>query len=165
MHSATVGGVAQWLTSEQQQAWRGLLAMTSQLGARLNQQLQADGGLSLSDYDVLVPLSEAADGRLRVYELTERLGWEQSRLSHHLTRMQRRGLVVKEECRTDRRGAVVVLTEEGRRAIERAAPAHVDAVRRLVFAGASPEQVAALTDLTARVLARLAEPPPSGAGS
>src|SRR3954447_2250160 len=114
-----------WLTDDEQRAWRGLLQMTSRLDARLNRDLQQTSGLSLADYDVLVLLTEAPDGRLRVFELVGNLQWEQSRLSHHLTRMQRRGLVAREDCTTDRRGAFIVLTDAGRDAIEKAAPGHV----------------------------------------
>ncbi len=144
-----------WLTAQEQSAWRGLLEMTSQLDARLAQQLQRSSGLSLADYDVLVPLSEAPGGRLRAYEVASRLGWEQSRLSHHVARMQRRGLVAREESASDRRGADVVLTDAGRAAIEGAAPAHAETVRRLVFDGATPEQLEQLEAFTARVLRRL----------
>ena len=144
-----------WLTEDEQRAWRGLLQMTAQLNARMNRQLQNDFGMSLADYDVLVVLSEAPAGRLRVFEITDALAWEQSRVSHHLARMQRRGLIAREECAADARGAFVVLTETGRAAIERAAPAHVETVRDLVFDGLSPDQLAALTAVTSRVLERL----------
>src|SRR3954447_22038111 len=144
-----------WLTDDEQRAWRSLLQMTSRLDARLNRDLQQTSGLSLADYDVLVLLTEAPDGRLRVFELAEDLQWEQSRLSHHLARMQRRGLVAREECTTDRRGAFIVLTDAGRDAIEKAAPGHVDTVRQLVFDGLSEEQVAMLESFVGRVLARL----------
>ena len=149
-----------WLTEDEQQAWRGLLQMTAQLNARMNRQLQNDFGLSLADYDVLVVLSEAPAGRRRVFELTGALAWEQSRVSHHLARMQRRGLIAREECAADARGAFVVLTETGRAAIERAAPAHVETVRELVFDGLGPDQLAALTAITSRVLERLQAPQP-----
>src|SRR3954464_7616186 len=145
----------QWLTDDEQRAWRGLIQMTSRLDARLNRELQQTSGLSLADYDVLVLLTEASDGRLRVFELADDLHWEQSRLSHHVARMQRRGLVAREECTTDRRGAFVVLTDVGREAIEKAAPGHVDTVRQLVFDGLSEEQVAMLETFVSRVLARL----------
>ena len=147
--------MSRWLTGDEQRAWRGLLRMTAQLNVRMNRQLQDDFGISLADYDVLVVLSEAPDGRRRVFELTDALAWEQSRVSHQLARMQRRGLVAREECPTDARGAFAVLTEAGRGAIERAAPAHVEMVRRLVFDGLSSDQLTALTDVTARVLDRL----------
>jgi DNA-binding MarR family transcriptional regulator len=144
-----------WLTEEEQRAWRGLLRMTSQLNARMNRQLQDDYGVSLADYDVLVVLSEAPAGRRRVFELAEALAWEQSRVSHQLARMQRRGLVAREECPTDARGAFAVITEAGRAAIERAAPAHVETVRQLVFDDLSPGQLAVLTAVTEGVLDHL----------
>lgn len=150
--------MTRWLTEDEQRAWRGLLRMTAQLSARMNRELQDRCGLSLADYDVLVVLSEAPEGRLRVFEVTDALAWEQSRVSHQLARMQRRGLVGRQECPTDGRGAFVVLTETGRAAIEQAAPAHVDTVRQLVFDGLGPDGLAALTALTAQVLDRLAAP-------
>ncbi|MEV4297659.1 MarR family winged helix-turn-helix transcriptional regulator [Microbispora rosea] len=144
-----------WLDADEQRAWRAYLRMQGRLTARLNRQLQADSGLSLADYDVLVHLTDREEGRLRPYELQRDLQWEQSRLSHQLTRMQRRGLVRREECVDDGRGAYVVITEEGRRAITAAAPGHVETVRRLFFDGLTREQVAALERLAADVLDRL----------
>ena len=147
--------MSRWLTEDEQRAWRGLVQMTSQLNARMNRQLQEEYGVSLADYEVLVVLSEAADGRCRVFELASALAWEQSRVSHQLARMQRRGLVAREECPTDARGAFAVLTGTGRAAIERAAPAHVETVRQLIFDGITPGELAALITLTERVLDRL----------
>jgi len=148
--------MTRWLTEEEQRAWRGLLRMTAQLNARANRQLQEEYGISLADYEVLVALSEAPEDRLRVFEVADALAWEQSRVSHQLARMQRRGLITREGCATDARGAFAVLTGAGRAAIEQAAPAHVELVRQLVFDDLSPEQVSALTEITTRVLDRLA---------
>jgi DNA-binding MarR family transcriptional regulator len=144
-----------WLDEPQQRAWRGYLRMQSRLSARLNRQLQTDSDLSLADFDVLVALTDQDEERLRVSELARVLQWEKSRLSHHVGRMERRGLVVREECAADGRGAFVVLTPEGRRAIEAAAPPHVDAVRRLVFDNLTPDQVATMDAIAQQVLARL----------
>jgi len=148
--------MSRWLTDEEQRAWRGLLRMTSQLNARMNRQLLQDYGISLTDYEVLVVLSEAPQGRLRVFEIADALAWEQSRVSHQLARMQRRGLIVRQDCSSDARGAFAVLTQAGRAAIERAAPAHVETVRQLVFDGRGRDQLTALTEITSQVLARLA---------
>lgn len=144
-----------WLDVGEQRAWRAYLQMHGQLVARLNRQLQIDSGLSLADYEVLVQLTEAADGRLRPFELQRGLQWEQSRVSHHLTRMQHRGLVSREGCTDDGRGAFVVLTDAGRRAIEAAAPGHVDTVRRLFFDGLTRDQITMLGQLSTQVLDRL----------
>jgi DNA-binding MarR family transcriptional regulator len=147
--------MTRWLTDDELAAWRGLRDMTSRLDARINRELQAQSGLSLPDYAVLVPLSEAEDDRLRAFELADAIGWEQSRLSHHLSRMHKRGLVDRTDCDADRRGAFVVLTEAGRQAIEAAAPAHADFVRALVFDALTPAQVQTLKALSQTVLQRL----------
>jgi DNA-binding MarR family transcriptional regulator len=148
-----------WLDNQEQRAWRGFLAMHARLMPRLNRQLNAESGLSLADFDVLVQLTDRPDCRARVLELADALQWEKSRLSHHLGRMQRRGLVAREECFDDGRGAFIVLTGDGRTAIEDAAPRHVAMVRELVFDQLDPHQVAALGDLTEQVLDRLDRQP------
>ncbi|MCE0764421.1 MarR family transcriptional regulator [Pseudonocardia kujensis] len=147
--------MTRWLDEREQRAWRGYLAMQAQLQARLHRRLQADSGLSYADFDVLVALTDRAGEQVRVLELAEALQWEKSRLSHHLSRMQKRGLVEREECADDARGAFVVLTAEGRRAIEGAAPAHVEAVRELMFDGLDADQVDALAGIAETVLGRI----------
>nr|WP_230203050.1 MarR family transcriptional regulator [Parafrankia discariae] len=147
---------APWLNQREQRAWRHYLLMTSQLTVRMNRQLAAEAGISLADYDVLVRLTDTPEGRLRVTKLARELSWEQSRLSHHVARMQRRGLVAREECADDGRGALVVLTERGRAMIEHAAPAHVAFVRERVFDVLTEAQVDALDAIATSVLTRLA---------
>jgi DNA-binding MarR family transcriptional regulator len=83
------------------------------------------------------------------------LKWEQSRLSHHLSRMQRRGLISREECGADGRGAVIALTSAGRQAIEAAAPGHARTVRSLFFEALTPEQVADLERISDQALERI----------
>jgi DNA-binding MarR family transcriptional regulator len=144
-----------WLDDRQQQVWRAWLQVGSRLPAALNRQLQRDSELSLQDFDVLVQLTDVDEGRVRVSALAAALGWERSRLSHHVTRMERRGLVAREVCDDDGRGAFVVLTPAGRAAIERAAPGHVRTVRSLVFDALAPAEVDALGDVLAAVLDRL----------
>jgi DNA-binding MarR family transcriptional regulator len=150
----------QWLTADEQRAWRAYLRAGTLLKARLNRQLQADSGLSLPEYEVLVQLSEAPDGKLRPFQLGLALDWEQSRLSHMLARMTRRGFVAREGCADDRRGAVVVLTRAGRTVIESAAPGHVAAVRRLIFDQMDSAQAAAFRQVFEAILAALENPPP-----
>lgn len=145
-----------WLDDDQQRVWRGWLAMSSQLPAALHRQLQHDSGLSLQDFDVLVQLTESTEGRVRVSDLAQALGWERSRLSHHVKRMEGRGLVQREECEDDGRGAFVVVTPAGQEATELAAPAHAATVRDLVFTDLTDEDLAILAHLTETVVARLA---------
>jgi len=142
-----------WLTEEQQQIWRGYLAMTSLLQTAMHRQLQQDCELSLADYDVLVALSER--GPQRINELGEVLGWEQSRLSHQLRRMRGRDLVNRHGTGDDRRGATVALTEAGRAALETAAPGHVELVRSVVFDGLSPAQLRTFGAVIELVTSRL----------
>jgi len=142
-----------WLTEEQQQIWRGYLAMTSLLQTAMHRQLQQDCELSLADYDVLVALSER--GPKRINELGEVLGWEQSRLSHQLRRMRGRDLVNRHGTGDDRRGATVALTEAGRAALETAAPGHAELVRSVVFDGLSAAQLRAFGSVVELVTSRL----------
>jgi DNA-binding MarR family transcriptional regulator len=145
-----------WLDETQQRAWRKYMSMQAQLNARLNRQLQADSKLSLSDFEVLVQLTDNPSHKVRMFEVAQALQWEKSRLSHHLVRMQKRGLVAREECPSDARGAFIVLTPEGRTAIEEAAPQHVDTVRRLFFEGMTEEQISTLATMSEAILKRLA---------
>jgi DNA-binding MarR family transcriptional regulator len=144
-----------WLPAEAQQLWRRWLRLNALLPGVLHRELQADAGLSLPDFDVLVQLTDRPDARVRVSDLARGLNWERSRLSHHVTRMERRGLVRREECRDDGRGAWVVLTEQGRAVIEQAAPAHVATVRRLVFDALTPQEAQVMAEVIEKVLARL----------
>jgi DNA-binding MarR family transcriptional regulator len=144
-----------WLSPDEQRAWRAFLLMHRRLSVRLHRQLQADSGLSLADYEVLVSLTDVPEGRRRPRDLQRQLQWEQSRLSHQLTRMQQRGLVGREQCGEDGRGAFITITPAGRAAIEAAAPGHVAAVRRWFFGALDPERVADLEALSTRVLGRL----------
>ncbi len=144
-----------WLTREEQASWRAWLDMQHRLESHLSRTLAAGSDLSMADFGVLVHLTDVPDGRQRAYELGRALQWEKSRVSHHLTRMEKRGLVRRENCPTDARGAFVVVTDEGRRAIEAAAPDHVAEVRRLVFDVLTPAQVTAMREISEAVLARL----------
>jgi DNA-binding MarR family transcriptional regulator len=148
-----------WLSEREQRAWRAFLAMQRQLIGRTARDLQRDTGLSGADYEVLVNLSEAPEGRLRAFELGAATQWEKSRLSHHITRMVERGLVRRESCPTDSRGAFVVLTAAGRKAIEAAAPLHVEHVRRVFIDSLTPEQLDALAEISDAILAKVDEEP------
>jgi DNA-binding MarR family transcriptional regulator len=144
-----------WLSSSDQRTWRLWLHVNASLSAVLHRELQSEAGLSLSDFAVLVQLTDRPEGRVRVTDLARELQWERSRVSHHITRMKRRGLVQREECFDDGRGAWIMLSGEGRAAIEMAAPAHVQTVRRLVFDVLAPAEIDALSTVLDKVLASL----------
>jgi DNA-binding MarR family transcriptional regulator len=132
--------------------------MQMRLDGALARQLAADSSLSYADYKVLVALTGSPDGRMRLFRLAEMLGWEKSRLSHQVGRMVDRGLVTKEKCEADRRGAFVVVTRSGRDEIAAAAPGHVDAVRHLFVERLTPAQLAAIAEAAETVLAAFDEP-------
>jgi DNA-binding MarR family transcriptional regulator len=141
-----------WLSDAEQRAWRGYRQMRQLLDAAISRDLAHDSGLSDSDYDVLSTLTEVDGHRWRLNELAARLMWSKSRLSHHVSRMQQRGLVDREACADDARGAVVCLTPQGLRALRRAAPPHVESVRRHLIDLLSPAQLRALEGIAGRVV-------------
>jgi DNA-binding MarR family transcriptional regulator len=144
-----------WLDEREERAWRALQFMQMRLDGELARQLATDSGLSYPDFTVLVALTDREDGRMRLFELARVLGWEKSRLSHHIARMADRGLVAKERCDTDRRGATVAVTAHGRKEIEAAAPGHAETVRRLFIDRLTPEQLDAVGAAAEIVLAGL----------
>lgn len=146
-----------WLDDQEQRAWRSLMAMQDGLSEFIDRQLRRRCGLSNADYQVLAHLSEAPDGRLRQLDLGGLLRWEKSRLSQHLGRMQQRGLVTRERCPTDQRGAVVVLTARGHELIKAAAPQHVSDVRNALIDHLTAAELKTLTAIGDKVRERLAE--------
>ncbi|MGP4089276.1 MarR family winged helix-turn-helix transcriptional regulator [Streptomyces sp. KR55] len=144
-----------WLSPSEQRAWRAFVGVHQRLPNSLARGLQGDGKLSLSDYVVLVALTDAAEGRRHFQDLATAVEWERSRMSHHLRRMVKRGLVAREECPEDARGVHVVVTPAGRAAIEAAAPQHVATVRRLVIDPLTPEELDTLALLCERILGRM----------
>ncbi|HWL37558.1 MAG TPA: MarR family winged helix-turn-helix transcriptional regulator [Frankiaceae bacterium] len=144
-----------WLDAREERAWRAMQFLQMRLESELARQLAAESGLSYADYVVLVALTDQPEGRLRQFELGRVLGWEKSRLSHHVGRMVERGLVAKERCGSDRRGAYVAVTGHGRAEIAAAAPGHVATVRRLFLDHVTPTQLDVVADVAEKVLAAI----------
>jgi DNA-binding MarR family transcriptional regulator len=158
---APAGG---WLDPGQQRTWLAYIRVQLRLAYEMNRQLLADSGMSLPDYDVLTALSAAGAGRMPITVLAAQIGWERSRVSHHVRRMSARGLVTCGLSAADRRVTEVTLTGRGRQALEEAAPGHVDLVRRLFFGGL-PEGLAeplsqALESVYANIIDQGTLPPP-----
>ncbi|MFD9003005.1 MarR family winged helix-turn-helix transcriptional regulator [Streptomyces sp. NPDC059582] len=149
-----------WLTPEEQHAWRSFVRLQERLRGRLSRQLQTESTVSPADFAVLVELTDAPDGRQRSLDLARALEWEKSRISHHISRMARRGLVVRQECPEDGRGAFVVITDAGRAMIKGAAPRHVEAVRALFLDHVTPAELRTLAQISERVLEKLDEDAP-----
>lgn len=144
-----------WLDETESRAWRGYRRMHALLDLQIARDLNADSTLSDTDYDVLSNLSEAAGHRLRLTDLAALMLWSKSRLSHHVTRMQQRGLVTREDSPTDARAAVVLLTDAGWAAIRAAAPPHLESVRRNFVDLLTRKELTALGDIAEKVVARL----------
>ena len=142
-----------WLDDDEQKAWRSYLLMTRTLETHLERHLQRDFGLSKSDFEILVNLSESASGRMRAFELSRSTQWEKSRLSHHLTRMEKRGLIRKEACES--RYPEIAITEEGLAAIKDCAPAHAARVREFFVDVFGPERMAVLGEVSEEVVAAI----------
>ncbi|WP_408930392.1 MarR family winged helix-turn-helix transcriptional regulator [Corynebacterium sp. YSMAA5_1_F9] len=133
-----------WLNEEEQDLWRHLLASIRKINRGMEETLLACGEISISEYSVLVSLSEAPNKTLRLRELCSELDWDRSRASHQITRMEKRGLVRKERCSGDARGVEVVLTDTGMERLEASVPEHVESVRRMVFDHLDPADAPAL---------------------
>lgn len=146
-----------WLNEQEQRAWRSLRVMEEGLTEFIDRQLRTRCGLSHADYQVLAHLSETQEGRLRSFALGALLRWEKSRLSQHLGRMERRGLVTRERCHTDQRGAVVVITPKGDELIRAAAPLHVADVRNAFIDHLTKTELRTLTAIGDKIRARLTE--------
>jgi DNA-binding MarR family transcriptional regulator len=138
-----------WLNEREQQAWRAFIAAQRVVNTRIEQQLQRDAGIPHTYYEILVRLSEAPDGRLRMSELAVATQGSRSRLSHAVNRLEQAGWVRREGIESDRRGQVAVLTDAGRQKLVESAPGHVEEVRRSIFDALTEEQVEHLYDLCA----------------
>jgi DNA-binding MarR family transcriptional regulator len=144
-----------WLDAREAHVWQSYRDLYTELYSALGRQLQRDAGLTAAEYALLAPLSEAPDGVLRARDLGRQVGWDRSRVSHQVSRMEKRGLVAREDCSDDARGSMVRITDAGRSAIESAAPEHVATVRRYFFDPLTREETETLGRLFDRLLARL----------
>jgi DNA-binding MarR family transcriptional regulator len=151
----SMNDTTQWLNQAEQHAWRTFIRLHQKVTAELTRDLQAHSKLSGADYEILVALTDVPEGRLRPQDLATAIDWEQSRLSHQIARMSKRGLVAREECLEDGRGVLVAITPAGREVIEAAAPKHVATVRRLVIDTLSPDELATLARINQRILEQL----------
>ena len=144
-----------WLSPREDRAWRAFQHAHHQLDVHLNRGLQ-EAGLSGADYEILAALSALDAGRMPAHALCKALGWEKSRLSHQVRRMQNDGLISREPNPDDARSTMVCLLPAGRAAIEKAAPEHVADVRRNFIDLFTPAELDMLATLNERILRHLA---------
>ena len=149
--------MARWLSDEEQRAWRAYRRMVLLVDSAIARDLSRDSGLSMPDYHVLSTVSDAPDNRVRVTDLAARMQWSPSRLSHHVTRMEQRGLVTRTECPEDLRAAYVTLTDQGWDAIRAAAPGHVESVRKHLIDNFDAAELAAMTAIGEKAIKRFGE--------
>jgi DNA-binding MarR family transcriptional regulator len=142
-----------WLNAEEQRIWRAYLNSHRLLLDAIDAQLRRDAGLPHAYYEILVRLSEEVGRALRMTELADATRMSASRLSHAIARLEERGWVRRENCPTDRRGQIAVLTDDGFAALEAAAPGHVETVRSVIFDTLDDDQVRRLGEIS-EILAR-----------
>lgn len=152
-----------WLSDQEQEAWRTMVGVHARLVCRLDAELQAAHCISLRDYEVLVHLSEAEGGAVRMAELAELLIVSPSGLTRRLDGLVRDGLVRRQACLSDRRGTLAVLSPAGQAALEDAAPTHVAGVRRYVFDALDEDQMDQLAATLRSITAALEASARSGA--
>ncbi|MGC4789733.1 MarR family winged helix-turn-helix transcriptional regulator [Micromonospora sp. DT178] len=150
-----MGVMTRWLDPDEQRTWRAYLTASRALMEALDRELQRDAGMPHAYYEILVRLSEAPRRRLRMSDLAEASGSSRSRLSHAVARLEAAGWVRREECPTDRRGQIAVLTDEGFATLAAAAPGHVEGVRRHLFDALTPAQVDQLRRISETLAAHL----------
>ncbi|MFC7407022.1 MarR family winged helix-turn-helix transcriptional regulator [Georgenia alba] len=137
----------QWLDEEQQRAWRNYLRGNQSLLEHLNRDLEESAGLSLSEYEVLVRLSEAEGRTLRMSVLAEDLVHSRSRLTHEVRRLEAGGYVERRRCEEDGRGVTATLTDAGMARLAGAAPGHVASVRARLVDRLTAEQLRQLGEI------------------
>ncbi len=141
-----------WLNEDEQQVWRSFLSMVSTVRKQTGRQLMAESDMPPAYYEILVHLSEAEGGTLRMSELAQATDGTQSQLSHAVNRLEERGWVQRQRCSEDGRGWYAVLTDSGQAALESAAPGHVECVRKVLFAPLSPDELDQLREIAQRVV-------------
>jgi DNA-binding MarR family transcriptional regulator len=147
--------MTRWLNSEQQLSWRAWLAANALITDALQRDLQAQHGLTLADYEILVRLSESPERMMRMSDLAEQTLASRSRLSHQIDRLAKHDLVLRVPCPNDKRGYFAVLTDAGFALLEQAAPDHVESVRKHLVDVLSPAEFEALGRLSDKLVQAL----------
>ena len=140
-----------WLNNDEEKAWREFRRLLTALPARLARDLNASTGLSMTDYEVLSTLSEQPDRKWPLKNLASKMEWSRSRLSHHATRMQERGLIGRKPDPQDARGCLLALTDTGFETLQVAAPFHLESVRDRFLDHLTANELRALSRISQRI--------------
>jgi len=151
-------GSPRWLDPGEMRAWRAFIDGSQRLLEVLNRELSDAHGLSLADYRILVLLSEAESQAMRMSDLADGIVASRSRLTHQIRRLEAAGIVTRQECVDDKRGVLAILTAEGRRRLEAAAPTHLEGVRKHLIDQLGSAERHTITEVFERADAALAEP-------
>lgn len=144
-----------WLSADQQKSWRSFLGGITVLTDQLDRDLRVAHGLALSEYEILVRLSEAPNRSIRMAELADALSHSRSRITHTIARLEKAGIVSRGQCSTDGRGVTAVLTDHGFDVLAEAAHTHVRGVHDYLVTSASPEEFEILGKIMDRLLDKL----------
>ena len=147
--------MTRWLDEDELQAWLKLAGVMLKLAPTLDSQLQRDSDLTHFDYLCLAMLSESDDRTLRMSELATQVNASLSRLSHVISKLEKRGWVARRPSPDSRRVTLVTLTDVGWEVLVAAAPGHVETVRELVFDDLSRDDVAALSRVAGHIVERI----------
>jgi DNA-binding MarR family transcriptional regulator len=148
--------VAKWLTKQQQEHWRSFLSVMQLLPDVFSHDLK-EHGLSLSDYEILVRLSEADSRSIRMSELARLTLATRSRLTHQVDRLEEQGLVGRYTCTQDKRGLWAQLTDKGYALLVALAPIHVQSVRKNLVDVLSERELELLGAISEKILGALPE--------
>ncbi|PUA80968.1 MarR family winged helix-turn-helix transcriptional regulator [Nocardioides currus] len=133
-----------WLDESQQRAWRALVVGTTLLMDRLDDDLRRTFNISLTEYEILVRLSERPGRSMRMAQLADALAHSRSRVTHTVDRMQKAGYIVRAATPEDGRGIVATMTDAGFALLVEAAPMHVEGVRTYLVDVADPTDFSAV---------------------
>lgn len=153
--SAKSGNATAKITPTELASWRSMLDTTMALRRQLQHVITDASGLSEQDFLVLLALIEAKGKPLRASDLADQIGWDRSRLSHHLSRMETRNLITRETCKIDSRGTELRITEAGRNLMREATGPHFAALKELFANTLNPDEIDQLAKITGKLTSRL----------
>lgn len=147
------------MNEEEMRIWHMWKGSFQTIFGRVIKDMSENTGLSEGDFGVLDRLDLLGEGSLRQQDLADSMGWDKSRLSHHLTRMEKRGLVKRRPLDTDR-GVQVIITPAGKSALDDARPVVSKAIRRHFFDQLTDQDIESISRLAEKTKSSSCKAPP-----